>query len=120
MNLLKYARVVILLAVVNAIGGVSASRADGVLTPNDLMQITNLVEVQISPDGRQVVYGIADADLEKNMFRFSLQRSGTTESAPAQLTNGPTDFCPRWAPDSRRLAFLSDRGGADQICVISA
>jgi dipeptidyl aminopeptidase/acylaminoacyl peptidase len=40
-------------------------------------------------------------------------------AAPVQLTRGPgLDTTPRWSPDGRRLAFLSDRSGASQLFVL--
>ncbi len=120
MCLLDYIRMALLPMAFLTVIQTSALGAERVLTLNDFMQITNLVESHISPDGKQVAYVTAEPDHNNNMFRFSLHRSETCNPVPERLTTGPADFCPRWAPDSSRIAFLSDRGSGDQICVIPA
>ncbi|MDQ3554029.1 MAG: hypothetical protein M3395_06440, partial [Chloroflexota bacterium] len=83
-----------------------APRAD------DLYALRAPVEVQLSPDGRQVVYCLKETAPDKDGYRQSLWLVPADGSAPPrQLTLGrKKDTSPRWSPDGRTVAFLSDRG----------
>lgn len=75
---------------------------------------------QISPDGRYVAYTVQQANWEENEFVQQLWIAVTATGERYQLTSGKkSSNSPQWAPDSRRLAFASDRGGKRQIYLIS-
>ncbi len=95
----------------------AAETTPSAVTVEDVMKIENLVECQISPDGNRVVHVIARNDPNNDCFNFSLFYSEVGGNH-TQLTTGPADFCPRFAPDSQRIAFLSQRDGHDQICMM--
>lgn len=76
--------------------------------------------VQISPDGRYVAYVVTQTNWEENDFVQQIWISQTATGERYQLTSGKkSSNTPQWAPDSRRLAFLSDRDGKRQIYLIS-
>jgi len=83
-----------------------APRAD------DLYALRVPVEVRLSPDGGSVVYCLKETAPDKDGYRQSLWLVPADGSSPArQLTLGrKKDTSPRWSPDGRTLAFLSDRG----------
>ncbi|MGB0515073.1 MAG: dihydroxy-acid dehydratase, partial [Wenzhouxiangellaceae bacterium] len=67
--------------------------------------------VTISPDGETVVF-----DLLGDLYRVPLA-GGEAEA----LTEGIAwDFQPVFSPDGSRIAFVSDRGGAENIWTIAA
>ncbi len=75
---------------------------------------------QISPDGRYVAYGVQQANWDENEFvtQIWIAVAATGERYP--LTSGKKSASdPQWAPDSRRLAFASERDGKRQIYVIA-
>ncbi|MBZ5623387.1 MAG: hypothetical protein LAQ69_32385 [Acidobacteriia bacterium] len=76
---------------------------------------------QISPDGRYVAYTVQQTNWDENDFVQQIWIAVTATGDRYQLTSGKkSSNGPQWAPDSRRLAFLSDRDGKRQIYVIAA
>ena len=75
---------------------------------------------QISPDGRYVAYTVQQANWEENDFVSQIWIAVTATGERYQLTSGKKSSTgPQWSPDSRRIAFTSDRDGKRQIYVIS-
>src|SRR3954470_10153875 len=69
-----------------------------------------VTDVQLSPDGRQVVYVTSRASIEKETPPVStIWLIGADGGTPRHLTTGEGDSSPRWSPDGQRLAFVSDR-----------
>jgi dipeptidyl aminopeptidase/acylaminoacyl peptidase len=75
---------------------------------------------QISPDGRFVAYVVRQTNWEENEYTQQIWVAQTATGERYQLTSGKkSSTSPQWAPDSRRLAFVSDRNGKRQVYVIS-
>lgn len=74
----------------------------------------------ISPDGRYVAYQVQKANWEENAFETELWIAVTSTGERYQLTNSKkSNTNPRWSPDSKRIAFISDRDGKRQIYLIA-
>jgi Tol biopolymer transport system component/imidazolonepropionase-like amidohydrolase len=68
-------------------------------------------DVDVSPDGRQLVFHMLG-----DIYRVGIE-GGEAEA----LTDGIAwNFQPRFSPDGRRIAFISDRDGAENIWVMNA
>jgi dipeptidyl aminopeptidase/acylaminoacyl peptidase len=82
----------------------------------DLWAIERVSDPQPSPDGRWVAFVRTSYDVQANKGRSNLWLvpAGGGE-ARALTTTKSKDTSPRWAPDGKSLAFLSDRGGLSQI-----
>ena len=79
--------------------------------PEDLYDLRVPIQLDISPDGRQVAFAVKSVAPGKDGYRTSLWIA----PAARQLTVGSkSDTTPRWSPDGRTLAFLSDRGAVLQ------
>src|SRR4051794_634647 len=92
------------------------------ITPEDMANFVHLSDVQMSPDGALVAFVAGDyfkVDSDSAKRRIWIVPTNTGEPRP--FTGGPrTDDTPRWSPDGRTLAFLSDRlqDGRPQIYLI--
>ncbi len=86
----------------------------------DLMRYAVVREVRVSPDGSQVAYDLRRVVEEDDSYTSAIWIVGADGSGARQLTAGlGDDTYPRWSPDGRELAFLSDRGEGLQIHVLS-
>lgn len=89
-------------------------------TIDDLMQIKNIHEAQISPDGTRVLYVISEADVRNNYYDRDIWLAQKDGRKAFKLANSPKrDDTPRWSPDGKMVAFISDRGGSNQIWLIA-
>ena len=85
------------------------------MKPEDVYALTSVGDPRLSPDGRRVAYVVSRTDEEANAYRTSIwvaRIDGSEE--PRQFTSGKrNDGSPRWSPDGRWLAFVSNRDGED-------
>jgi dipeptidyl aminopeptidase/acylaminoacyl peptidase len=101
--------------------GSRAQEARRVPTIDDLLMLESAGSPRISPDGRWVVYTVTQTNFKDDAFVPQLWIAST--SAPAanvQLTRGnKSSGNPQWSPDSKWIAFTSDRvGDRSQVFVI--
>jgi dipeptidyl aminopeptidase/acylaminoacyl peptidase len=103
----------------------------GQAAPNPFVSIEDLLalqiacEPQVSPDGLLITYVVQKSELATNTMHSSiwLVPAVTGTSGKLQQTRQLTSeacnaITPRWSPDGRWLAFLSDRSGCVQIYVL--
>jgi dipeptidyl aminopeptidase/acylaminoacyl peptidase len=88
---------------------------------DDLVRLRIPGQVQISPDGRRVVYVERLASLEQNRYFHRLVVADAVTGATQVLTAGEhSDTSPCWTPDSRAIVFVSDRDSQDNLWRIGA
>jgi dipeptidyl aminopeptidase/acylaminoacyl peptidase len=95
------------------------------MQPDDVFELTGVGDPRISPDGTRVAYVVTTADREKGEYRSAIWVAPLDGSAePRRFTFGEKrDGSPRWSPDGRWLAFVSNRGdekAQGQLYVIPA
>jgi dipeptidyl aminopeptidase/acylaminoacyl peptidase len=97
----------------------SAGETGRPMQPRDLYSIQRLSDPQVSPDGRLVAFTVAQTNFEQDETDSDVWVVAAAGGAPRKLTTAPgSDHSPRWSPDGKRLAFISDRNGADNVFVI--
>ena len=82
------------------------------LTIDEFFNAVDFTAARPSPDGQAVVIATDRADWEQNTFRDDLwlyRDDGHGGGALTQLTHSGADRQPRWSPDGRWIAFLSER-----------
>jgi dipeptidyl aminopeptidase/acylaminoacyl peptidase len=84
--------------------------------PEDHYLLRQVGDPQISPDGKQVAYVQTWPDKDADETRMAVFIAPLDGSSPARrFTQGNKDHTPRWSPDGRYLAFVSDRGEKNQL-----
>jgi dipeptidyl aminopeptidase/acylaminoacyl peptidase len=90
---------------------------------NDLLGAVRVSEPQLSPDGKTVAYVRTTTDVatgRRNADIWIVPADGS--GPPALLIGGDkSENSPRWSPDGKKIAFMSNRdGGEMQVYVADA
>jgi len=86
------------------------------LTLDEFFNSVGYNSVALSPDGNSVVIGTERADWAQQIFRDDLwlYRDDGKGGSPIQLTQSGHDSEPKWSPDGRWIAFLSERKASSE------
>src|SRR5688500_6150603 len=86
------------------------------MTAEDLYAFRFLSDAQLSADGARVAFAVRTVTPERDGYRSAIWLVPFDGSAEAtRLTFGPgQDTLPRWSPDARSLAFVSDRAAPEK------
>jgi dipeptidyl aminopeptidase/acylaminoacyl peptidase len=82
------------------------------LTLDDFFNSVSFRSVELSPDGNSVVLVTDRADWDQQIFRTDLWLYRDDAKALIQLTQSGHDSDPKWSPDGKWIAFVSERKNA--------
>src|SRR5207244_2159245 len=102
---------VVLLVFSLSVGTFTFSQNKPKITLDEFFNAVSFSSVKLSPDGNSVVIGTERADWDRQIFSKNLwlYRSDAASGPLIQLTQSGHDTDPKWSPDGRWIAFLSDR-----------
>jgi dipeptidyl aminopeptidase/acylaminoacyl peptidase len=103
--------------------GSPAARAQGPaeFTVNEMLKLKRVSDPQLSPDGTKVAFVVTDVSLDQNTRNNDIWVVPLAGGAPVKVAGTDrSEDRPRWSPDGRQLAFVSNREGGSQIWVIPA
>jgi dipeptidyl aminopeptidase/acylaminoacyl peptidase len=86
------------------------------MTFEDMMQMKRLGETAVSPDGKWLAYSVTTVNLDQNTKTAELWLQPIAGGDPQKLAVAqPGDSGPQFAPDNKRILFLSSREGGQQV-----
>jgi dipeptidyl aminopeptidase/acylaminoacyl peptidase len=89
------------------------------LAPEALLALRHLSGLEFSPDGTRVAFVVAEPPKGDQPFSH-IWLFDTSKSSFRQLTySQKSESSPKWSPDGKLLAFLSDRDANQQIYLLS-
>jgi dipeptidyl aminopeptidase/acylaminoacyl peptidase len=103
------------------VGWEIASQPKRPMTFEDLMKMKRLGETAVSPDGKWLAYSVTTVNLDQNtktaeLFIQAISGPNSESQAPQPLAVAkPGDSGPQFAPDGKRILFLSSRTGSQQV-----
>ena len=92
------------------------------MTIADLLGAVRVSEPQLSPDGKLVAYVRTTTDVTSGKRNADIWVVPADRSAPPKLLVGgeKSENTPRWSPDGKAIAFLSNRDGETQVYIADA
>ena len=93
------------------------SQAKHPFTFEDMMKLKRVGEPVPSPDGKWVLFAAVDVDLAANKKTSHIWIVPLAGGAERALIADQDGDRPRWAPDGKRFAFLSNKEGGSQVWI---
>ena len=114
---------VVLLTLIGVSAGLVGAQAPRdsfrAMVPDDYHKVRGLQDIQVSPDGKQVLLKIGAVDSVKDEFISDLWLLNPANGSLRQLTFADgSEYHARFSPDSRRVAFIATAGDHEQVHVM--
>jgi dipeptidyl aminopeptidase/acylaminoacyl peptidase len=98
---------IVLIALTSALAVLAQSKPK--LTLDEFFNSVGVTGLELSPDGNSVVIAAERADWDQQIFRTDLWLYHDDTKSLIQLTQSGHDSQPKFSPDGRWIAFLSER-----------
>lgn len=86
-----------------------------------MLKIARISELQLSPDGKSVAFTVQTVDVDQNIKPSQIWVLPSDGGPAVQITHdGSMNERPRWSPDSKQIAFISNRSSASQVWLMNA
>jgi dipeptidyl aminopeptidase/acylaminoacyl peptidase len=116
---MKLRRLLVIAILLSLCAAALAQQKPRLLDKETFMEMESVGNPEISPDGKQIIFTRTWVDKMKDQYRTNLWIVETDGSRVRELTSGArNDSSPVWSPDGKRIAFLSDRDGTNQLHVM--
>lgn len=94
---------------------------DGLLTPEVLNSFGRVSDMQVSPDGKTVLYGVSYVSIPENKSNRELFKISIDGKDKVQLTETAfSEHNARWMKDGKRIAYISSQNGSAQLWIMDS
>ena len=92
---------------------------EGLLTKDTFLEMESVAGPAISPDGTQIIFTRGRVDKIRDRHVSNLWIASVDRNRIRELRHGTwQDSSPAWSPDGKRIAFISNQSGNNQIHVM--
>lgn len=87
-----------------------------VMTPEVLWSFGRIGNVELSPDGKTVLFGVTYFKIDEDKSYRELYTIPSTGGKVSQITNtAPKESGAQWRPDGKKIGYLFDQSGETQL-----
>ncbi len=91
------------------------------MEPEDILAIKGISDLNLSPNGKKVLFTVRECNLKENDYNTDIWLLNIEDGSFVKIVRSPKqDTTPRWSPDGRFIAFISNRDGKNQVYLMRA